>query len=313
MPREDWELYVAGADGGEPRRLTHEIQHDIDPQFVSHGRRPRRDGGRTPSAELSVRRGERRAHPALPQQHAAHRSRRSTSGSVRPDGQVGRHRERAGRRHRLARAGSLPHRPSADGHRRGAARAGPRRWPARSGTSGQRGTRDVRADRARGAGARCARSPPPGSTTTRTRFRASTPSTSPSPATSRRSSICSRHLRSFGYEPELQWFEPLPGARSANVVATLRGTADPELQYVVGNHFDSVEEGPGADDNTSGTTALLEAARVLARRPQPATIRFVWFTGGGIGAPRQPGVRAPGDRGGGPGRRRAQQRHGRAG
>jgi hypothetical protein len=85
-------------------------------------------------------------------------------------------------------------------------------------------------------------------------------------------------LRSFGYQPELQWFEPSPGVRSANVVATLRGTSDPEVHYVVGSHFDSVEEGPGADDNTSGTTALLEVARVLARRPQPATIRFVWFT-----------------------------------
>jgi Peptidase family M28 len=39
-----------------------------------------------------------------------------------------------------------------------------------------------------------------------------------------------------------------------------------------------VREGPGSDDNTSGTAALLEAARVLARRPQAATIRFVWFT-----------------------------------
>jgi len=38
MPREDWELYVAGADGGEPRRLTYEIQHDIYPQFLSDGR-----------------------------------------------------------------------------------------------------------------------------------------------------------------------------------------------------------------------------------------------------------------------------------
>ena len=67
--------------------------------------------------------------------------------------------------------------------------------------------------------------------------------------------------------------------RSANVVATLRGTTDPDLEYVVGAHFDSVEDGPGADDNGSGSTQLLEAARVLARRPQRATIKFVWFTG----------------------------------
>jgi Tol biopolymer transport system component len=86
-------------------------------------------------------------------------------------------------------------------------------------------------------------------------------------------------LRSFGYEPELQWFEPQPGVRTANVIATLRGRVSPELIYVVSSHFDSVEDGPGSDDNTSGTTALLDAARVLARRPQAATIKFAWFTG----------------------------------
>jgi hypothetical protein len=85
-------------------------------------------------------------------------------------------------------------------------------------------------------------------------------------------------LREFGYEPELQWFQPR-GRRTANVIATLRGTIDPDVTYVVSSHFDSVERGAGADDNTSGTTALLEAARVLARRPQAATIKFAFFTG----------------------------------
>ncbi|MGH7529152.1 MAG: M20/M25/M40 family metallo-hydrolase [Gemmatimonadales bacterium] len=88
-----------------------------------------------------------------------------------------------------------------------------------------------------------------------------------------------RTLASFGYEPELQWFEPRPGIRSANVIATLRGTVSPDVVYVVSSHFDSVERGPGADDNTSGTTALLEAARVLVGNPQPATIQFAFFTG----------------------------------
>jgi Tol biopolymer transport system component len=86
-------------------------------------------------------------------------------------------------------------------------------------------------------------------------------------------------LRAMGYEPALQWFEPRPGVRTANVIATLRGTAHPALIYVISSHFDSVEAGPGADDNTSGTTALLEAARVLAGRPQAATVQFAFFTG----------------------------------
>jgi hypothetical protein len=85
-------------------------------------------------------------------------------------------------------------------------------------------------------------------------------------------------LRSFGYEPELQWFEPR-GTRTANVVATLPGTTHPELVYVISAHFDSSNRGPGADDNTSATAGLLEAARVLAGKPMPATIQFAFFTG----------------------------------
>ncbi|MBI1765648.1 MAG: M20/M25/M40 family metallo-hydrolase [Acidobacteria bacterium] len=87
--------------------------------------------------------------------------------------------------------------------------------------------------------------------------------------------------KSFGYEPEYQWFEPRGalGGKTANVVAKLTGTENPELIYVVGSHYDSVAVGPGADDDTSGTAALLEAARVLAKHPQPATIIFASFTG----------------------------------
>jgi len=86
---------------------------------------------------------------------------------------------------------------------------------------------------------------------------------------------------SFGYEPAYQYFEPrnaLDG-RTSNVVATLRGTVDPDLVYVVSSHYDSVEAGPGADDDSSGTAALLEAARVLANHPLPATVVFASFTG----------------------------------
>lgn len=87
--------------------------------------------------------------------------------------------------------------------------------------------------------------------------------------------------RSFGYDPKQQWFEPRGAlnGKSANVLAVLKGTEHPELIYVVSSHFDSRAEGPGADDNTSGTAALLEAARVLAAHPQPATIIFASFTG----------------------------------
>lgn len=87
--------------------------------------------------------------------------------------------------------------------------------------------------------------------------------------------------QSFGYEPEMQWFEARNalGGKTANVLATLRGTENPELVYVVSSHYDSVAGGPGADDDSSGTAALLDAARVLAGHPMPATIVFASFTG----------------------------------
>lgn len=89
-------------------------------------------------------------------------------------------------------------------------------------------------------------------------------------------------LRGWGYEVEYEWFEPR-GIRAANVIARLPGTANPELVYTISSHFDSVLPAPGADDNTSGTTALLEAARVLADHPRRATIEFAFLTAEEVG------------------------------
>jgi len=90
--------------------------------------------------------------------------------------------------------------------------------------------------------------------------------------------------KSFGYSPEYQPFQyrirnSSQTGDTANVVATLKGTVNPELVYVVSSHYDSVAVGPGADDDSSGTAALLETARLLANHPQPATIVFASFTG----------------------------------
>jgi len=87
-----------------------------------------------------------------------------------------------------------------------------------------------------------------------------------------------RLYKSFGYDVTLQWFEP-GGRRSANVLATLKGTENPELIYVLSAHFDSNASCAGADDNTSSTVGVLEAARVMKNHPMPATIIFASFTG----------------------------------
>jgi Peptidase family M28/Fibronectin type III domain len=74
-----------------------------------------------------------------------------------------------------------------------------------------------------------------------------------------------------------------------NVYATLKGT-DPtsaDRVYVIGGHYDSrvtdvmnrTSDAPGANDDASGVSAVLELARVMASRPTASTIVFVAYAG----------------------------------
>jgi photosystem II stability/assembly factor-like uncharacterized protein len=68
-----------------------------------------------------------------------------------------------------------------------------------------------------------------------------------------------------------------------NVVATKPGTSSTD-QVVICGHFDSISEdpvnlAPGADDNATGTVAVLEAARLLAECQFEKTIRFLCVSG----------------------------------
>ncbi|MBI4789529.1 MAG: M28 family peptidase [Chloroflexi bacterium] len=60
-----------------------------------------------------------------------------------------------------------------------------------------------------------------------------------------------------------------------NIVATKRGSSDGVI--VLGGHYDSVDAGPGAGDNGSGTAVLLELARVLGQQPHKNTLVFIAF------------------------------------
>lgn len=62
-----------------------------------------------------------------------------------------------------------------------------------------------------------------------------------------------------------------------NVIGIKRGTSAPNEVVVVGGHRDSVRVSPGANDNASGTAAVLEAARILAQVPTARTIHFIGF------------------------------------
>ena len=276
MPREDWELYVIGVDGNEQRRITHEVQHDLFPRFL--------DSSRVLAVIGEAR--HRRAH--VHDLATGSRTRVFHNNTVRtvsaeyewaasPDGAkllvVA---ERDGNTISPERSVYLT-----DFSRR--VTAAELRGRVRAGLAAEQDLRE------RGRATFAPIEP---------RVREAVQSVSVSrihgyasdlyafdskyitqPGNARAIEYLAARLREFGYEPELQWFEPRPGVRTANVVARLQGTADSDLVYVISSHFDSVEEGPGSDDNTSGTSALLEAARVLASRPQAATIEFAFFTG----------------------------------
>jgi hypothetical protein len=73
-----------------------------------------------------------------------------------------------------------------------------------------------------------------------------------------------------------------------NVVATLKGT-DPNDKriFIISGHIDSrrsndmdsVGDSPGANDDGSGTVAVMECARVMSKHSFPATIIFVTVSG----------------------------------
>jgi Zn-dependent M28 family amino/carboxypeptidase len=68
------------------------------------------------------------------------------------------------------------------------------------------------------------------------------------------------------------------GKTFRNIEVTLPGTSRPKEIIVVGGHYDSVFGTPGADDNASGASAVLELARLLQTDPHPRTIKLVAFT-----------------------------------
>jgi len=67
---------------------------------------------------------------------------------------------------------------------------------------------------------------------------------------------------------------------SDNVEATLNGTDETSDEiYIICAHYDTVSTSPGADDDTSGTAAVLIAASIMSQYQFNHTIKFVAFSG----------------------------------
>lgn len=85
-----------------------------------------------------------------------------------------------------------------------------------------------------------------------------------------------RELTALGYHVASQEFTA-DRRTFRNLEATLPGAALGHEVVVLGAHYDSADEAPGADDNASGVAGVLELARVFADAKLNRTVRFVFF------------------------------------
>ncbi|WP_213279418.1 M28 family peptidase [Chryseobacterium indologenes] len=65
---------------------------------------------------------------------------------------------------------------------------------------------------------------------------------------------------------------------SKNLIITKTGTLYPNKYVIICGHFDTIY-GPGVNDNGSGTSIILEAARILKNVPTEYSIKFIHFSG----------------------------------
>jgi len=86
-----------------------------------------------------------------------------------------------------------------------------------------------------------------------------------------------------GIEAEYDSFSFASSYSSNNIVGTLEGQVYPSQIVVICAHYDSDSDqpqtlAPGADDNASGTAAVMEAARIFTNQSFDFTVKFICFS-----------------------------------
>jgi hypothetical protein len=107
-----------------------------------------------------------------------------------------------------------------------------------------------------------------------------------SPAYAEAARWVEHELRGLGYRVRRQhlrvpagvsWGVPVPAGDTWNVIATPDGFRPDEPHLMVGAQLDTVPQAPGAEDNASGVSVMLEIARMAAQRPTRLPVMFVAF------------------------------------
>jgi len=86
-----------------------------------------------------------------------------------------------------------------------------------------------------------------------------------------------------GIDAEYDSFSFRSSYSSNNIVGTVEGQVYPSQIVVICAHYDSISDqpytlAPGADDNASGTAAVMEAARIFANQSFDFTVKFICFS-----------------------------------
>lgn len=84
-------------------------------------------------------------------------------------------------------------------------------------------------------------------------------------------------FKNYGLTPERQTFK-VRRLDCHNIAAEIKGSKLPDEIVIIGGHYDSATGTPGANDNGSGTAAMLALAQHFSKSKPDRTLRFVAFT-----------------------------------
>ena len=84
--------------------------------------------------------------------------------------------------------------------------------------------------------------------------------------------------QSLGYTDIVEQAFSYSGGTTNNIIVTKTGTVYPNTYLIIDAHYDTIN-GPGTNDNGSGTVLLMELARLLKDVDTEYSIKFIHFSG----------------------------------